>query len=110
MHSNIFITGGSGYLGGDLLSQWSDANLQGYDKLFALVRTDAQAEAVSNYGAHPLTFAPYDEAAVREAIISNKINIVYHLIDALQSESQLLSSRLSASSRKPLGRKCTFCT
>jgi uncharacterized protein YbjT (DUF2867 family) len=65
----ILITGASGYLGGTLLARWKEADLPAYDRLYALVRTDAQAEAVGQYGAEPLAFDPRDEAAVREAVV-----------------------------------------
>ncbi|OHE91510.1 hypothetical protein CORC01_13206 [Colletotrichum orchidophilum] len=79
---NILITGVSGYLGGTLLARWASASLTGYDKLFALVRTDAQREQVKQYGAEPLDFSPHDEEAVRDAVLQNQITIVFYLIDA----------------------------
>ncbi|KAF4839294.1 hypotheticall protein [Colletotrichum siamense] len=88
MAHNILITGASGYLGGTLLARWKEAGLSGYDKLFALVRTDAQAEAVKSYGAEPLSFSLKDEIAVRDAVVNNRITIVYYLIDALNSAGQ----------------------
>ncbi|KAI8220379.1 hypothetical protein K4K54_008633 [Colletotrichum sp. SAR 10_86] len=89
MAHNILITGASGYLGGTLLARWKEAGLSGYDKLFALVRTDAQAEAVKSYGAEPLSFSLKDEKAVRDAVVNNRITIVYYLIDALNSAGQM---------------------
>ncbi|KAJ0281952.1 hypothetical protein Brms1b_006737 [Colletotrichum noveboracense] len=88
MAHNILITGASGYLGGMLLARWKEAGLSGYDKLFALVRTDAQAEAVKSYGAEPLSFSLKDEIAVRDAVLNNRITIVYSLVDALNSAAQ----------------------
>ncbi|KAK1480621.1 hypothetical protein CTAM01_14287 [Colletotrichum tamarilloi] len=85
---NILITGASGYLGGTLLARWASASLTGYDKLFALVRTDAQREQVKQYGAEPLTFSPRDEQAVRNVVIQNRITIVFYLIDAFESVGQ----------------------
>ncbi|KAI8170063.1 hypothetical protein K4K49_005438 [Colletotrichum sp. SAR 10_70] len=89
MAHNILVTGASGYLGGTLLARWKEAGLSGYDKLFALVRTDAQAEAVKSYGAEPLSFSLKDEKAVRDAVVNNRITIVYYLIDALNSAGQM---------------------
>ncbi|OMP88495.1 hypothetical protein BK809_0003252 [Diplodia seriata] len=108
MPQNILITGASGYLGGTLLARWSGAKLQGYDKLFALVRTDAQDEAVRKYGAQPLTFNSGDEAAVREAILANNINIVYYLIDALHADSQVLFIRALGELKKKTGQEVHF--
>ncbi|EXF79317.1 hypothetical protein CFIO01_02052 [Colletotrichum fioriniae PJ7] len=85
---NILITGASGYLGGTLLARWASAGLTGYDRLFALVRTDAQREQIKKYGAEPLTFSSRDEQAVRDAVVQNRITIVFYLIDAFESVGQ----------------------
>ncbi|OJD38683.1 nad dependent epimerase dehydratase family protein [Diplodia corticola] len=108
MPPNILITGASGYLGGTILARWSSANLQGYDKLFALVRTDAQAEAVKRYGAQPLTFNSRDEAAVMEAVAANDISIVYFLIDALHSDSQVFFVKALGQLKKKTGQEVHF--
>ena len=88
MSHRVLITGASGYLGGSLLARIADASLPIYDRLYALVRTEAQADAVKKYGAEPLTINIKDEAAVREAVVGNKITIVFFLIDAFSAASQ----------------------
>jgi nucleoside-diphosphate-sugar epimerase len=85
---NILITGASGYLGGTLLDQLATTNLPTHGKLYALVRNDKQAEAVKKYGAEPLSFDPYDKAAVEQHILSSQISIVFWLIDAGSSTAQ----------------------
>ncbi|KAJ4390968.1 hypothetical protein N0V93_004567 [Gnomoniopsis smithogilvyi] len=84
----ILVTGASGYLGGTLLARWGEARLASYDKLFALVRTDAQAQAVKQYGVEPLNFDVKDEAVIHRTLVDEKITIVYYLIDALSGEAQ----------------------
>lgn len=85
---NILITGASGYLGGTLLARWEEARLPPYHKLYALVRTDAQAEGVKQYGAEPLSFNVQDEFQVLKTLLENTITVVYYLIDALNDEAQ----------------------
>lgn len=85
---NILITGASGYLGGTLLAHLPTASLPPYGKLYALVRTDDQAQAVTQYRAQPLKFDTKDESAVRAAVVDNSITIVYFLIDAIHSTAQ----------------------
>lgn len=101
----ILITGASGYLGGTLLARLKGAGLAGYDKLYALVRTDAQAEAVRQYGAEPLAFDARDEAAVRTAVVDHKITIVYYLIDPIRSEAQVNFIKALAEVKRVTGQE-----
>lgn len=105
----ILITGGSGYLGGTLLARWQEAHLPPtYDKLFALVRTDAQAQAVQQYGAESLIFNPQDEASVRGAIVGNKITVIYYLIDPVHSVPQVYMIKALAEVKKLTGQEVHF--
>lgn len=104
----VLITGASGYLGGTLLARWKGAGLPEHDKLYALVRTDAQAKAVEQYGAEPLTFDSRDEAAVHKAVVDNKITIVYYLIDAIRSEAQVNFIKALAEVKKATGQEVHF--
>ncbi|PNS18681.1 hypothetical protein CAC42_5220 [Sphaceloma murrayae] len=104
MAHNILMTGASGYLGGTLLAKWEQANVKGYDKLYALVRNPEHAKAVGRYGAEPLTFDVTDEHAVKDAVILNGISIVYYIIDAVKSEGQLNFIKALAEVKKTSGR------
>jgi nucleoside-diphosphate-sugar epimerase len=88
MAHNILLTGASGYLGGDLLAQLAETELPSYGTLYALVRTQEQAEAVTRFGAEPLLFDAKDEKAVLKHVVENKITIVFFLIDAMSAISQ----------------------
>ncbi|KAI1366251.1 hypothetical protein F5Y08DRAFT_301664 [Xylaria arbuscula] len=108
MAHNILVTGGSGYLGGSLLARWNEANLPAYNKLFALVRTPKQAEAVKTYGAEPLIFDAYNEAEVKAAVIGNTISVVYHLISPRNHVSQSYFIKALAEVKKNMGRDVHF--
>jgi len=110
MSHNILITGVSGYLGGNLLARWKEANLaEHYDKLFALVRTPAQAEAVrKQYGAEPLIFDAYNEAEVRKAVLENNLSVVFHLIAPATHTSQVYFIRAMAELKEKTGNEVHF--
>ncbi|KAF2226850.1 hypothetical protein BDZ85DRAFT_272054 [Elsinoe ampelina] len=108
MGHNILITGGSGYLGGTLLARWKEAKLTGYEKLFALVRKPDQAEAVKRYGCEPLTFDMDDAEAVKDAIATHSITIVFFLVDAFKSGKQVNFIKALAEVKKNTGKDVHF--
>ncbi|KAL5408430.1 hypothetical protein PMIN04_011410 [Paraphaeosphaeria minitans] len=82
MSRSILLTGASGYLGGTFLEFLKDAGLPAH-KIYAVVRSDKQAEAVKQYNASPMSLDLSDTDAVSAAIIDNNISIVYHLHNPL---------------------------
>ncbi|KAI8295007.1 hypothetical protein K4K59_004870 [Colletotrichum sp. SAR11_240] len=92
MHSaqlhNVLLTGASGYLGGSLFAALKSAGLGGYAKIYALVRSDAQKEAVQQYGAEPLSVSLKDAKAVKDVVMQNKISVVFYLIDVIETTAQ----------------------
>lgn len=89
MSHSILITGASGYLGGSLLTQLRQTSLPPHKALYALVRSQQQAEAVKSYGAEPLFLNLGDEAALIKSIVEANITIVFYLLDAVKSDHQL---------------------
>jgi uncharacterized protein YbjT (DUF2867 family) len=108
MTQRILITGASGYLGGTLLARWKSADLPPYDKLFASVRTEEQAESVKQYGATPLNFSMRDEKAIHDAVVDNDITVVFFLIDAMNSTSQCYFISALAEVKETTGRDVHF--
>ncbi|KAK8165518.1 hypothetical protein IWX90DRAFT_500540 [Phyllosticta citrichinensis] len=82
MTNNVLITGASGYLGGSLLAAWAGSNIQNYQNLYALVRSDDQATKVTTlYGAEPVRIETTEES-VRKLVLEREINVIFYLIDA----------------------------
>lgn len=108
MSHSILITGASGYLGGSLLAQLSQTELPPHNKLYALVRSAQQAEAVRNYGAEPLYLDFQDEEAVVQSIVDAEISIIYFLVDALKSHLQIPLIKALGKVKKQTGQEVHF--
>lgn len=108
MANRILITGGSGYLGGTLLARWKEANLPSYEKLYALVRTDGQGKAVEQYGAEALNISLEAPESIKKAVLDNKINIVFYLIDPRNWEHQVSFIEALSELKKQTGQEVHF--
>ncbi|KAF7515639.1 hypothetical protein G7054_g14481 [Neopestalotiopsis clavispora] len=108
MYSNILITGASGYLGGSLLTQVCRSSLPSDAKVFALVRSSSQQDAVRQLGAEPLTFDAYDQLSVRKAIMENDISIIFYLIDCNKSDSAICFIKALGDLQRQCGKKTHF--
>ncbi|KAH9886123.1 NAD(P)-binding protein [Xylariomycetidae sp. FL2044] len=78
MGYNILVTGAAGYIGGSLIESFlsGGSNVIQNAKIFGTVRTDQQAEALSEL---PITLARpslEDEKAILQAILKNEIDII----------------------------------
>ncbi|KAH7095522.1 hypothetical protein FB567DRAFT_31840 [Paraphoma chrysanthemicola] len=110
MSHSILLTGASGYLGGSLLTHLHihRNDLPAHKAIYALVRTHEQAEAVQKFGVKPLFLNLKDEAAVTESIVDTKITIVYFLIDAIQSDAQLILLKALGKVKQETGQEVHF--
>ena len=79
---NLLLTGASGYIGGTLLNRLiSDFPTI---KIFALVRTDSQATAITGLGCVPVRAALDDAEALTACVVDNLVTIVVHAADAIR--------------------------
>jgi nucleoside-diphosphate-sugar epimerase len=108
MLHNILITGGSGYLGGTLIASLESVKLPAYNKLYALVRTDKQADSVRQYNAEPMTIDLSDPSSITSSIVDNKITIVFHLFDAVDIRTPEIVIKALAQVKAETGNQTHF--
>ncbi|CAO2658009.1 Nn.00g072690.m01.CDS01 [Neocucurbitaria sp. VM-36] len=104
MSHSILITGVSGYLGGSLLTHLTHSDLPPYKKLYALARSEEQAESIRHYQAKPLILDLGDHERVVKSIIDAKITIIYFLVDAIKFEFQISMIKALGEVRKQTGQ------
>ena len=105
---SVLITGASGYLGGSLLAALHNAALPEHKDIYALVRSQYQAEAVKKYGARPLTLDLLDEESVVKSIVDAQISVIFFLVDAMNSDIQVPMIKALAEVKKQTGREVHF--
>ncbi|KAG9188593.1 hypothetical protein G6011_07298 [Alternaria panax] len=104
----ILMTGASGYLGGSLLAQLHNTALPGNETIYALVRSQEQAEAVNKYDVLPLTLDWQDEKAITKSIVDAQIFVIYFLVDAVNSDMQIPLIKALGEVRMQTGREVHF--
>ncbi|KAK7544136.1 uncharacterized protein J3D65DRAFT_581127 [Phyllosticta citribraziliensis] len=108
MANNVLITGASGYLGGSFLAAWAQSNVQNYQTLYALVRSDDQADKVKTlYGAEPVR-SEITEESIRKLVLEKQINVVFYLIDAYFAKRQVAFIKALEELKKTTGQEVHF--
>ncbi|KAL2067516.1 hypothetical protein VTL71DRAFT_1941 [Oculimacula yallundae] len=108
MAHRILITGAARYLGGDFIARLPDAKLPPYEKLYAFIRTDEEAEFVQQCGAEPLRLATYDAEGLRNAVVENGITIVFWLIEVVKEEGPVIIINALAEVKASTGKAVHF--
>lgn len=106
--ANILITGASGYLGSNILAQWTEAVLPRYGTAYALVRSDKNAADVESQGFKSIRFDAFSQDQVEDAITKNNISIVVWLVDAFKADAQKLFIDALAKVKKATGNDVHF--
>ena len=110
MAPNILITGGSGYLGGSLLTQLQTVrDLPPHGNIYALTRTPEQAEKTKKfYNAIPLELNLDDQDNITRTLLASEISVVFLLIDARASTYAIRFIRALGIVQKKLGVQTHF--
>ena len=102
---SILLTGTSGYLGGTVLARLLSPETNkiltrnSYNKIYCLVRTDAQVSDLQNFiatntavgrdaGIEPIRFDHLDLTVVKDVLRERDISVVFYLVDAFSDKGQ----------------------
>ncbi|WKT40468.1 NAD(P)-binding domain [Fusarium oxysporum f. sp. vasinfectum] len=109
MSRNILITGAAGYIVGsivaNLLSKHPETTKQ---QVFAAVRTDEQAKALSTLGINVLKVDLSDEQTVVNEISSHKISVIVHAANSINPELALPLINALAKQKESAGKPTHF--
>ncbi|RYC85682.1 hypothetical protein BFJ63_vAg11423 [Fusarium oxysporum f. sp. narcissi] len=109
MSRNILITGAAGYIRGsivaNLLSKHPETTKQ---QVFAAVRTDEQAKALSTLGINVLKLDLSDEQAVVNEISSQKVGVIVHAADSTNPELALPLIKALEKQKESAGKPTYF--
>ncbi|CAI7569276.1 unnamed protein product [Penicillium discolor] len=85
MPSNILITGAAGYIGGSLVADFLARKTTSIDvdRLIATVRSEDQANSLSNLGVRVIQLDLTDEDTVVKSVLSYNISIVIHTASSI---------------------------
>ncbi|KAJ5686910.1 hypothetical protein N7536_009529 [Penicillium majusculum] len=85
MPSNILITGAAGYIGGSLVADFLARKTTSIDvdRLIAAVRSEDQANSLSNLGVRVIQLDLTDEDTVVKSVLSYNISIVIHTASSI---------------------------
>ncbi|KEF57066.1 uncharacterized protein A1O9_07256 [Exophiala aquamarina CBS 119918] len=87
MAKNILITGAGGYIGGTLLTKVisQENGLIKAANITATVRSAEQAQRLSEFGFNAIELDLKNEEVVKQAVISNNIDVVVHIASAMET-------------------------
>ncbi|CAI7586243.1 unnamed protein product [Penicillium palitans] len=85
MASNILITGAAGYIGGSIVADFLARKTisTDVDRLIAAVRSEDQANSLSNLGVRVIQLDLTDEDTVVKSVLSHNIGIVIHTASSI---------------------------
>ena len=83
MSPNILVTGAAGYIGGSIVADFLASNKFEKEQVIAAVRSEEQAEAMSELGINVLRPDLSNEKTVVESILRHDISIVIHTASSL---------------------------
>ncbi|KAH7386207.1 hypothetical protein BKA64DRAFT_136350 [Cadophora sp. MPI-SDFR-AT-0126] len=110
MPHKILITGAAGFIGGSILTDFLASNnpLLKKENISAAVRSQEQADALSNLGINVIRLDLSNEEAVIAAILRNDISIILHTASCIDTKPVLPLITGLGKQRELSGRETTF--
>ncbi|KAJ4293395.1 hypothetical protein N0V90_008678 [Kalmusia sp. IMI 367209] len=107
---NVLLTGAAGYIGGSIVADFLTGIVPSLKKeaVFAAVRSEEQAEALSKSGANVIRLDLRDAEAIEKTISDHKISIIIHLASSLDPSPAVNMINALSKQREATGQQVYF--
>ncbi len=102
----VLVTGGSGFIGGQLMRRL----VEHHDRVYCLLRASSHIDEITRSGAHPLTGDVTDRESLQRALAESKAATVYHLAGLVRARKREEFAQVNTHGVENVAAACAACS